>query len=522
VSIADVTERRQAEAALRESEDRFRNFADAAPVMIWVAGPDALRVFVNKAWLTFTGRTLEAELGRGWSDRVHPDDRERCLAAYEKAAGGRAGFQMEYRLRRADGEYRWVLDVGVPRFTRGGGVAGYIGSCVETSEGRRAREEAAARQRLESLGVLSGAIAHDFNNLLGSILADAELALAEIAAGTPCGEEIERIRTVAIRASEIVRELLIYAGQDKAALEPVDVSLLVEEMLQLLRISIPKSAMLNSDLAKSLPPVLSNAPQLRQVVMNLVINAAEAIGPKSGAINVSTSRLIVRPGTDGIPGSPVPEGDYLRLEVSDTGDGMPEEVQNRIFDPFFSTKSAGRGLGLAVVKAIVTAGGGFINMMSLPGQGTRFEILFPCARNLDSRKQPGASPVRGEEVPNLAANLLLVEDEDGLRLAVAKMLRKTGISVIEAGDGRAAIDLIRNRDRAIDVILLDMTIPGASSQEVFAEAQRVRPEAKVIVTTAYGREAAGASLEDPQVKGFIRKPYQFADLVQVLKSALAA
>ena len=198
--------------------------ADAAPVMIWVARPDQLPAFVNKAWLTFTGRTLRQELGRGWTQGVHPEDLEACMATYNEAFASHSGFQTEYRLRRADGEYRWVLDIGVPQFALDAGFTGYIGSCSDITEVKHTREQALASQKLESLGILASGIAHDFNNLLGTILADAELALTEVTPGSACGEEIQRIRTVAIRASEIVRELMNYAGQGDTALEPVDLS----------------------------------------------------------------------------------------------------------------------------------------------------------------------------------------------------------------------------------------------------------------------------------------------------------
>ena len=238
-------------------------------------------------------------------------------------------------------------------------------------------------------------------------------------------------------------------------------------MLQLLRISIPKCTELKTDFAGNLPPVLANAPQLRQVAMNLIINAAEAIGPEGGVIHLVTSRWNSRDASSGKRRPNVPEGDYVCLEVSDTGRGMSEEMQDRIFDPFFTTKVTGRGLGLAVVKAIVATFGGSVNLTSTPGQGTRFEILFPSAPEVARLNRTGPAPV--EAVPRMTGKVLLVEDEEGLRVATAKMLRKHGLSIIEASDGWAAIELIRKREQEIDLILLDMTIPGASSTEVFAE-----------------------------------------------------
>jgi signal transduction histidine kinase len=238
----------------------------------------------------------------------------------------------------------------------------------DITEVKRAQEEALARQKLESIGVLAGGIAHDFNNLLGGILSQTESIEQDLPTGSPQIEELRRIKEAAIRGSEIVRELMIYSGQDKADLQPVDVARLAQEMLELLKVSVSKHAVLKTDLPKDLPAVRGNAPQLRQLVMNLVINASEAIGETDGTIRVTLSRAA--PGQDLASNDAVNcrQNDCLRLEVSDTGCGMTEETQARIFDPYFTTKFAGRGLGLAVVQSIVSSHRGAINVLSTPGR----------------------------------------------------------------------------------------------------------------------------------------------------------
>ena len=520
-SIADRTDQKRAKEALRESEERFQNMADTAPVMIWVSGPDKLCTFFNKRWLDFTGRAAADELGEGWVQGVHPEDLDRCVATYRTSFDTRRHFQAEFRLRRADGTYRWLLSDGAPRF-EGEAFAGYIGSCVDITEIKRSQEQALARQKVESLGSLIGGIAHDFNNLLGAILANAELALSDPAVEYGSRQEVQTIWAVATRASEIVRELMIYAGQEKARLESVDVSTLVEEMLQLLKISISKYAFLKTDLLKGLPAVLANAAQIRQVVMNLIINASEAIAAEGGVIIVTTSKVSVdqRAVVNGLAN--LPPGDYVRLSVSDTGHGIKEDLKSKIFDPFFTTKFAGRGLGLAVVQTIVETHGGSINVVSGRGRGTRFDILLPCAGRATAPGQSAALPTPPVPAPAAVGTVLLVDDEDGLRVAVSKMLRKKGFKVMEVGDGAEAIDLFRKREDEIDVILLDMTIPKMSSHEVIAEAQRINPDVKVILTTAYSREMAAPCFEAPQIKGFIRKPYQIADLVRLLTDVLSS
>ena len=518
----DITDRKQAAAALQESEERFRNMADSSPVMICACGPDERATFFNKACLDFTGRTLEQELGYGWTNNVHPDDREACLASYSTSFKARRNYRIECRLRRADGEYRSVICSGVPCFTPDGVFTGYVCSCVDITDVKRAQEEALARQKLESLGVLAGGIAHDFNNLLGGILAEAELMEMDLSSRSALIDELYRIKASATRGAEIVRELMIYAGQDQASpIEPVDLSRLVAEMLELLKVSISKQAVLTTNLQKDLPPVWGNAAKIRQVVMNLVINASEAVGEREGVImvtteHVSAENLAPNGETD------LPEGDYVRLEVSDTGCGIAEEARRKIFDPFYTTKFAGRGLGLAVVQGIVRAHGGVINLASTPGEGTTFQVLLSCASARASAIQCVIAPARPEQSSPRAGTILVVEDEEVLRHAVSKVLARTGFLVLEARDGAAAMDLIRASGDDIDLVLLDVTLPGMSCREIFEHTQRNRPNLKIVLTSAYPKETIDASFAGLRVEHFIRKPFQLGDLMNSLQALLCA
>jgi PAS domain S-box-containing protein len=364
-------------AALSESEARFRNMADTAPVMIWASGQDKLCTFFNKGWLEFTGRTIQQELGNGWADGVHSEDFSRCYETYSSAFDARRTFVMEYRLRRDDGEYRWLLDRGVPRFEAGGAFVGYIGSCIDITDLKLSHEERLAAEKMKSLGVLAAGIAHDFNNLLGSILAGADLVLSECRC--PSREHVQRINTTAVRASEIVNLLLDYAGAEQPLPDSVDVSALVEETLLCMKAAFPAKVSLTVNLCKDLPRVLGNASQLRRAIVNLLRNASEALEEKEGSISVGTERKLVDPRSKS--DASIPPGHYVRLTVSDTGPGMHQDALAQAFDPFYTTKFLGRGLGLAVVQGIVHSHGGTIRVSSVPDRGSNFEVLLPCCGN---------------------------------------------------------------------------------------------------------------------------------------------
>jgi PAS domain S-box-containing protein len=509
-------------AALVESEGRFRNMADTAPTMIWVSGPDQRCTFLNRAWLTFTARTVKQELGTGWMESVHPDDRDRVCRAYSSALDTLAPLQMEYRLRRADGEYRSLLCTGVPRFQKDRVFTGYIGSCVDVTDLKHAHERTLAGQKLELMGTLANGIAHDFNNLLGGISASTELALTELAENVDCQEELLRIKAAADLGARIVREVMIFGGKDTPSLEPVDCALLIREMSRVLKLAISKSAILRTELAGDLGIVRGNPAQLQQLIMNLVINASQAIGDREGEICVRAKMLTPEHRTASEIGANLPDGDYVQLEVADTGPGMTDEIMARIFDPFFTTKPEGRGLGLAVAQGVARAHGGVMRVLSAPGRGTTFQVLLPCLPSHEIWTHgPEAENRRTwravEQQPLESRTVLIIEDENTLRASLAKMLRKRGFTVIEAEDGTAGVDrFIADRPR-IDVVLLDMTLPGKTGRVVLEELQRIDPEVKVIVTSAYGQERVQNLLEGRRASAYIQKPYRLAQVETMLQ-----
>jgi PAS domain S-box-containing protein len=503
----------QRENALCESEERFRNMANTAPVNIVVMDANRQAVFINKTWLDYTGRAIEDELGHGWTAGVHPDDRHECLAKLSASQEARVGFEMEYRLRRADGQYRSVVCRGVPRFESDGAFAGFVASVIDITD----IKQALAGQKLESLGILASGIAHDFNNFLGGILASLELLLSDVDYASPVRKELENIKLTAVRASEIVGQLMVYAGEESAVFEQIDLAGLVREMLQLMTISIAKNAALKIDVPADVPLMRGNKAQMRRVVMNLITNASDALGEQGGTISVKLEHVrrspeSLRNGLRKLSGE-----DFLRLEVRDSGCGMSEEIQARIFDPFFSTKRPGRGMGLAAVRGIIQAHSGTIQVQSAVGSGSCFELLLPCVRaaERESRKVVIAAPPNGFE--HKTATVLMIDDEDALRLPIAQMLRRKGFSVLEAGDGVMGVDLFRAHAAETDVVLLDLTLPGMSGADVYGELRKWRPDVPVVLSTAYGRNKVMAELKEPKSVYYLQKPYRIQELTDLLR-----
>ena len=373
----ELVSRRRAEEALRESEQRFRDIADSAPVMIWVHGPDKSQMFYNKQVSIFTGRPIGDLTDRGCIPSIHPEDVDRCAALYVESSNTRQGFQICYRMRRADGEYRWVMTTAVPRQFDGTQM-GLVGTIIDITDLQRAHEQQLKAQKVESIGVLAAGIAHDFNTLLGAIFGEADLALSELARDSAARENVERIIAIAVRASEIVHLLMTYASDHNQEKAVVQLSAVIKEMLRFLDASISKKVVLKADLCPDPPPLLANPTQIRQVILNLIRNASEAIDEGEGEIMVTTDQIRLGPESAMSTAGNLPPGDYVRLTVKDTGCGMTEEAQAKAFDPFYTTKFLGRGLGLAVVQGIVRSHSGTINVLSAPGKGSTFEILLPC------------------------------------------------------------------------------------------------------------------------------------------------
>jgi len=368
-------------------------------------------------------------------------------------------------------------------------------------------------QKLESLGVLAGGIAHDFNNILTTIMGNTELALMQLAPGTPVCDNLHRVEKASRRAADLVKQMLAYSGKGRFHVELVDVNKLVEEMVQMLEAAISKKATLRLELARPLRFIRADAIQMRQIIMNLVLNASEALGDEVGKIKLSTAQEYYS--EDQLKGvwfgGGLGAGFYLTLSVSDTGCGIDKETQSKIFDPFFSTKFAGRGLGMSAVLGIVRSHKGGIKLQSDLGMGSTFTVILPANDDILTTSKAPEPP----HEPVGSGPVLLVDDEEAVCEMVGQMLTKLGYEVITARDGREALEAYLQRDD-FALVILDLTMPVMDGEQTYKQLQGIDPSVKVIITSGYSEKEVAKRFDGKGVKGVLQKPFDMAALRRVL------
>jgi two-component system, cell cycle sensor histidine kinase and response regulator CckA len=379
-------------------------------------------------------------------------------------------------------------------------------------------------QKLESIGVLAGGIAHDFNNLLHVVLGNADIALSRLPRSSPAREPLEEVVRATIRAADLTRQMLAYSGKGVFVVRHLDLSNEVREMATLLRTAISKQAPLVWELASYLPAVNADPTQIRQIVMNLITNASDALHEQGGTITLRTGVVERTELNDARYGSPVRKEEpldetkdtFVYLEVDDTGPGMTPDTLQRIFDPFFSTKFAGRGLGLAAVMGIVQSHQGLIRIRTEPGHGTSFRVLFPAvagtARKIE-RPSAARSDWRG------SGTVLIVDDEEGVREVAGRMLEEIGFATVTAVDGRAALEVMERVGNSITAVLLDLSMPRMGGQETLRRLREERPDLPVIMMSGYTEQALAPKFigSGPGTTAFLQKPFLAEDLIGVLR-----
>ncbi len=508
-------------AALQASEARFRALADHAPELIAELDSEGRFTFANAGFRELLGRDPAQLIGTRPDALVHPDDLAESQAGWSRALTERDVSRRLHRVRHADGSWRWFEHTARAYRTAGGELRivsiGRDVTEARLAEAERLRLQAHMQevQRLESLGVLAGGIAHDFNNLLAVVLGNA--ALLEAGAGTAAetDERLRRIQVAARHAEALTDQMLTYAGRSVAELAPLDLSALVRETEDLLRAVISKKCTLRLDLDSDLPPVHGDPTRLRQVLVNLATNAAEAEGEAGGEVRVRTQRIVADAGSLASAHGVAERrpGLWVVLEVSDDGPGIADERRMRIFEPFFSTKGVGRGLGLAAVLGIANAHDGLIQVESAAGRGTTFRLLLPPGGEVRSE---ASAPPSSAESGAPAGLVLVVDDDEAVRETAEALLELAGFRVETAPGGRAA--LARVRAGGVDVVLLDLVMPEVSGAEVLRVLAAEQPDLPVVLASGYRRELV--QLEPEGAFGFAQKPFDPDRLSALLRDAL--
>jgi len=526
-SMREELEQRHQELA--RSEEHFRALIMNSSDLIAVMDANGTMQFQSPSSERILGYRPEELEGKSAFDFVHPGDLATSQRAFAELMREEwdPSQMLETRFRHKDGSWR-TLEMMGKRLDGPSGELLCILNSRDVTERKHLEEEhlrlerqLQQSQRLESLGILAGGIAHDFNNILTGVLGNADLALNELSPSTLARENLLEIMAASHRAADLCRQMLAYSGRGHFVVGPLDLGALVTDMVDLLRSTISKKARLDLRLGKDLPFMHGDASQISQVVMNLVMNASEALGDEDGVITISTrllecSREHLRrtyAAKDLTPGA------YLVLEVSDTGSGMDRETQERIFEPFYTTKFTGRGLGLAAVQGIVRGHKGALMVSSEPGEGTTFTIMLPA---------PPAEA--GAQLPKIAekvddwqgrGTVLLVDDEETIRTLGARMLKRLGFEFLLAADGRQALQIYSQHLGEISLVLLDLTMPHMDGEETFRELRLLDPQVPVVLSSGYSEQEVTSRLAGQNVAGFVQKPYTLELLRERLREALS-
>lgn len=525
----DITERKKAEQALRVEHDFVSAVLDTVGTLVVVIDIEGEFAHFNSMCERVSGYTSEEVIGRSMLEiAIPPEEHERVTRDFRnllKANTYPQHYETHWLTR--DGQRRLISWSASALYNDDGSLRYVIGAGLDITESKAAEEEHKRleaqlqhAQKLESLGILAGGIAHDFNNLLMGILGYAEITLMDLPENSSLREGVIQIQVSAKRAAELTKQMLAYSGKGRFIIEPLDLSKLVEEMANLLKVSISKKVMLECDFAETLPAIEADPSQLRQIVMNLITNASDAIGEKSGVIHVRTSvqhvtRAIFR---DMYLSENLPEAEYVTLEISDTGCGMTRETLERIFDPFFTTKFSGRGLGLAAVMGIVRGHHGAIRVESTSGVGTTFKILFPTCTKQIARLSQDSKLAAADWGSH--ETILVIDDEATVRSLAKRMLTRHGLKVITAVDGVDGVEVFKKNLKKVALVLLDMTMPRMGGEETFRELRALNPKLPIILCSGYSEEDAAARFAGKGLAGFLQKPYQATSLLAMLRAVL--
>lgn len=519
--VSDITERKLVDELLNETQELFALFMKHTPVYTFIKqieGGQSRIVQISDNFIDMIGKPA-AELKGCTMFDVFPADFAR------KITDDDLKIVAQGKILQLDEDFngRNYTSIKFPIFREGKNslLAGFTIDITDRKHAEDERHQLEQQllhaQKLESLGVLAGGIAHDFNNILTAIIGNAELALMRLAPESPVLDNLHRIENAAARAADLARQMLAYSGKGHFVIEAMDLNRLVEEMGHMLEVSISKKAILRYNLCRPLPAVDVDATQIRQIIMNLVINASEAIGDRSGVVAITSGIIECSEGylKDVWLTDPLPEGVYVFLEIADTGCGMDKETQGKIFDPFFTTKFTGRGLGMAAVLGIIRGHKGAIKIYSEPGKGSSFKVLLPVG----ARPADLCSDENCADAWTGSGVALLVDDEETVRTIGSEMLRELGFEVITAGDGREAVEKFRVR-HDISLVILDLTMPHMDGEQCFRELRQIDANVKVVMSSGFSEYEVTQKFTGKGLAGFIQKPYKLSALQAVLRNCV--
>ncbi len=518
---------RSREKALRDGARRYLSLVETAGSAILLLDTGGRILEFNREAERTYGVTRQEALGSDYVERfLAPAVREGVREQIVRVMSGEPARSYESAIRRTDGTERVLLwnatRIDDPSDRPLGLLA--IGQDITErkaaeAESRRLEERIREAQRLESLGVLAGGIAHDFNNLLTGILGNVGLAMIKTRPESPIHPLLTRIESAAQRSADLTNQLLAYSGKGRFVVQPIALNDLVAEMTHLLEAVVSKKANLQYHLAGELPAIEGDPTQIRQVVMNLITNASDAVEEAGGVVSVRTGVQQVDEAylASGCLGDSVGEGRYVFLEVTDTGVGMDRETMGRMFDPFFTTKRKGRGLGLAAVQGIVRGHRGTLRVYSEPARGTAFKVLFPSSEKAAESTRPSfatARPWRGEGA------ILIVDDSETVTDVAGDTLASQGFEVVVAPGGREGVRLFQEHAARIRLVLLDLTMPDLSGSEVFRDIRRQSPDVPILLSSGYSETEIATTFAGRAIAGFIQKPYTPSALLDKVEQVL--
>ncbi|MBC8089973.1 MAG: response regulator [Phycisphaerae bacterium] len=511
---------KQSLARLAESEERLAAALRGSDDGVWDWDIVTDRRWYAPRWWTMLGyepNELPSDDAL-WESLAHPDDKDRLAAATSLLLSSTADqYVHEFTLRHKAGHWVPILARGYIQRDESGKPIRLSGTNTDLTERRRVAQERETferklqeSQKLESLGVLAGGIAHDFNNLLTGVLGNASLAMHEVSPGSNAYTYLTEINDAASRAAELCRQMLAYSGRGRFVVTRTLINPVIEQTAQLLQLSIDKHAVLRFELGRALPPVEVDVTQVRQALMNLVVNASEAQSDAGGVITVSTGITNVDAAylNSAQLASALEPGEFVHIEVTDTGSGMTPDVLARIFEPFYSTKFTGRGLGLAAVLGIVRGHRGSLKVYSEAGRGSTFKLLFPSMRG----ELEDTSAVAPPQSWKGSGTILVVDDEPAVRRTVSRMLQLMGFTTLEASDGAEGIELFKDNAPRIDLVMLDLTMPRLDGEQTFAELRRVDPNVRVVLMSGFNQQEAISRFTGKGLASFVQKPFSLDSL----------